>query len=238
MKIAKILSTVVLFLTIHTVKAEEAVKSLYNVSKSEVVAEISKMWNSENVKIKEEKHKYNGKTRYVILIQFKDLSLGKKLDKDLVQKTKDFLHVNVDDYSKKLKGIKIQHNFRKENKKKKFDTNYLYYKIDKGPRSKDCVEEPNEKVAKKCLQKFIHTHLVSNFDVGSSGLDYGTYKIITKFTISKDGTIKDIDTGRSNEILNAEMQRVLSTLKIEEPGFDNGEYVNVKYAIPLTLNLE
>ena len=63
--------------------------------------------------------------------------------------------------------------------------------------------------------------------------------VIVKFTIDKTGQVKDIIilSGLSDEI-NKEVIRVISSSPKWEPGYLNGEPVNVWYTMPVLFKLE
>ncbi len=62
-------------------------------------------------------------------------------------------------------------------------------------------------------------------------------RVIVKFTVQADGSIRDVKVVRGvSPLLDAEACRVISIMPSWIPGMQNGKNVNVNYVLPITFN--
>lgn len=64
-------------------------------------------------------------------------------------------------------------------------------------------------------------------------------RVVVSFVVEKDGSLSDIRVARSvSPVLDAEAIRVVSSMPQWNPGVNNGEYVRVKYNVPVSFRLQ
>ncbi len=111
--------------------------------------------------------------------------------------------------------------------------------IKKTPIFPNCKGDEDE--LRQCLKIKIKEHLKKNFNVklaNSLGLEEGVKRIFTIFTISENGTIKDIKCRAPHKDLEAEAIRVIKLLpKMTAGENEKGQKVAVKYSIPITFKV-
>lgn len=108
--------------------------------------------------------------------------------------------------------------------------------IDKAPTFPGCEEGD-----KKCFSLMVQKHFVNNFDtslLNSLDLKAGKKRIFVSFKIDKKGNIIDVKARAPHEKLKEEVLSVMQTLPKIIPGEHEGETVNVKYSIPITIKVE
>jgi bla regulator protein BlaR1 len=108
---------------------------------------------------------------------------------------------------------------------------------DKAPIYPGCDE--NLVDLKDCFSKNIQLHFMSNFDVNllfNQGLPKIKQRIFIQFTITIEGTVKDIKIKSSNEKVIAECKKVIALLPNMIPAELDGKPVDVKYTLPFSFN--
>ncbi len=107
--------------------------------------------------------------------------------------------------------------------------------IDKIPTFPGCEEDD-----KYCFNKKVQLHFVQNFDSNlpkKLGLKPGKKRIIVLFKIDKTGKIKDIKVKAPAVELEEELIKIIEKLPQMIPGEHNGEKVNVKYTLPIRIDV-
>ena len=99
----------------------------------------------------------------------------------------------------------------------------------------------NNEQLKKCLNekigRFVSKHF--NADIAEDlGLSGERARIITMFTIDKNGQITDIKTRSKYKDLEKEARRVIQKLPKMQPGKQRDRAVNVTYTLPIVFNVE
>ncbi len=87
----------------------------------------------------------------------------------------------------------------------------------------------------------MQNHIIENFDrdlPNSLGMSPGKKRIILLFTINKNGIVDHIKVKAPHPKLREESERILKLLPKFYPGFQRGKSVNVKYALPFTIEVE
>lgn len=99
----------------------------------------------------------------------------------------------------------------------------------------------NNKQLKKCLNEKIGRFVSKHFNAGIAedlGLSGERVRIITMFTIDKNGQITDIKTRSKYKDLEKEARRVIQKLPKMQPGKQRDRTVNVTYTLPIVFNVE
>jgi protein TonB len=99
-----------------------------------------------------------------------------------------------------------------------------------------CTETEKEKI-KECTLRKIREFINQNFDKSLAkklGIS-GNVKIMTQFSIEKDGTIANIRARSKQKELAEEAKRVIKQLPKFTPGKQKGETVKVVYTLPIIL---
>ena len=113
-----------------------------------------------------------------------------------------------------------------------------YAMVDQAPVYPGCE---NAEDAKKCLTEKIMALIGTEYNtalVNDLGLEPGKKRIYVRFIIDKNGNITDVRVRGPHEKLEQEALRVIGKLPRMQPGKLNGKAVNVKYTVPITLNIE
>ncbi|HIN98075.1 MAG TPA: blaR1 peptidase M56 [Flavobacteriaceae bacterium] len=113
-----------------------------------------------------------------------------------------------------------------------------FAKIQKVPAYPGC-EGSNEEV-KKCTSKLIQTFVGENFNtkLANEVNLSGRQRISVQFKIDRTGSVIDVKARAAHPSLEAEAIRVVSTLPKMTPGEENGEPVNVIYALPIIFQID
>ena len=113
-----------------------------------------------------------------------------------------------------------------------------FAKIQKVPAYPGC-EGSNEEV-KKCTSKLIQTFVGENFNtkLANEVNLSGRQRISVQFKIDRTGSVIDVKARAAHPSLEAEAIRVVSTLPQMTPGEENGEPVNVIYALPIIFQID
>ncbi len=94
---------------------------------------------------------------------------------------------------------------------------------------------------KKCLSEKIGRFVSKHFNAGIAedlGLSGERVKIMTVFTIDKNGNIVNIKTRSKYKDLEKEARRVIQKLPKMQPGKQRDRPVNVTYSLPIVFNVE
>jgi hypothetical protein len=113
-----------------------------------------------------------------------------------------------------------------------------FAKIQKVPAYPGC-EGSNEEV-KKCTSKLIQTFVGENFNtkLANEVNLSGRQRISVQFKIDRTGSVIDVKARAAHPSLEAEAIRVVSILPKMTPGEENGEPVNVIYALPIIFQID
>lgn len=114
-----------------------------------------------------------------------------------------------------------------------------YSAIDLVPAYKGCDQSLSNEEIKQCTSERINSYANSNFD--TKGVEEfaqdGVNRVYVRFTISKEGMVKDIDARASHLKLAEEAKRVVSSLPKMQPGMQDGKPVNVLYSLPIIFQI-
>lgn len=115
-----------------------------------------------------------------------------------------------------------------------------YSAIDMVPAFKGCDQSLNQDELKKCTSEGITQYVNSNFDTKSveEFAQEGANRVYVRFTISKEGKIKDVDSRASHPKLSEEAKRVVYSMPKMQPGKHNGKVVNVLYSLPIIFQMK
>jgi len=93
---------------------------------------------------------------------------------------------------------------------------------------------------KKCLQQKIREHVNKKYNVGLAeelGLEPGKKKVYVLFKINHKGNITDVRARGPHKRLEKEAVRVVQLLPKMIPAKQRGKAVNIKYTLPITLEV-
>lgn len=108
--------------------------------------------------------------------------------------------------------------------------------IDEVPVFPGC-EEAEDKRA--CFNEKITAHIMKNFNYPKEASEkHIEGRVAVMFTIGKDGQIRDIIKRGPDPLLEAEVDRIISTLPKMQAGRQNGQAVDVPFSIPITFKLD
>lgn len=86
---------------------------------------------------------------------------------------------------------------------------------------------------KDCFNSKIKELVTQNFNIDVAKGLTGKQMIATQFTISTDGSIKNVTVKAANQALKNEAKRVIALLPQFEPQLVDGKEVAVVYALPI-----
>ena len=110
--------------------------------------------------------------------------------------------------------------------------------VEQVPVYPDCKGDNDKQ--RKCLSESISKFINKNFDmelIGNLGLPAGQHRLAAQFEISSEGTIENVLIRGDYLQVNQELERVINALPKMQPGYTNGEAVNVTYALPVIFAL-
>lgn len=110
--------------------------------------------------------------------------------------------------------------------------------IEEAPIFPGCKGSKTER--KKCLQQKIREHVNKNYNVGLAeelGLEPGKKKVYVLFKINHKGNIVDVRARGPHKRLEKEAIRVVQSLPKMIPAKQRGKAVNIKYTLPITLEV-
>ncbi|CAM1348910.1 energy transducer TonB [Tenacibaculum crassostreae] len=110
-----------------------------------------------------------------------------------------------------------------------------FHLVEQIPLFDKCEKAPILKQS-KCFEEQMIKHIVRNFDYPKEAMQKGIEgKVLVQFTIDTDGNVIDIKKrGPENgELLEKEADRLIASLPKFIPGSHKGNFVNVKYALPI-----
>jgi len=113
--------------------------------------------------------------------------------------------------------------------------------INQPPVFPGCEENKDTKVMKNCFSKKIQEFVARNFNTEIArnlGLPGKKAKIITMFTIGKDGKVTHIKARSKYPVLEVEAKRIIASLPQMKPGQQKGKAVAVTYTLPIIFRVE
>ncbi|AGC78599.1 putative peptidase M56 BlaR1 [Nonlabens dokdonensis DSW-6] len=116
------------------------------------------------------------------------------------------------------------------------DTDVPFAIIDEVPHFEHCTGTEAE--IKKCTQDKITQFVNKNFNTGIAKDMAGRHKISVQFKIDQNGNAVDIKSRAKSPELQEEAARVINMLPQMIPGKQNGQPVNVIYALPIIFQVQ
>lgn len=119
------------------------------------------------------------------------------------------------------------------------DTDVPYSVIDQVPLFQGCDPSASRDIQKKCTSDGVAKYVNLNFDSKKfmqSGLT-GVNKIFVQFKIDKTGKVVNVRSRAPSPELQAEAERVVSSIPQMTPGSQNGTPVAVLYSLPITFKI-
>ena len=99
-----------------------------------------------------------------------------------------------------------------------------------------CADAPNKRA---CFNKKMQEHIGKNFRYPEIAQEKGIQgRVSMLFTISKDGTIQNVNMRGPDALLEKEAARIIGRLPKMTPGKHKGKAVNVPFSIPITFKLQ
>ncbi|WP_406685021.1 energy transducer TonB [Seonamhaeicola sp. MEBiC1930] len=112
--------------------------------------------------------------------------------------------------------------------------------IEEVPVYPGCENKKDNKAKKKCMSEKLSKLVRKNFDTsigGELGL-YGRQRVITQFTIDREGNVMDIKTRAPHPELDKEASRVINKVPKMKPGKQRDKTVNVRYTLPIVFDAQ
>ncbi|MDT0295854.1 M56 family metallopeptidase [Mesonia ostreae] len=107
------------------------------------------------------------------------------------------------------------------------------------PAYPGCDQSLSNDEIKKCTSDKIKEFVNANFNTKAveDFAQDGVNRIYVRFTIDKDGNVKDVDSRASNPKLSEEAERVVNSLPKMQPGMQDGKAVGVLYSLPIIFQI-
>ncbi len=119
------------------------------------------------------------------------------------------------------------------------DVDVIWTLVERVPTFPGC--KGNNEQLKKCLSEKISRFISRHFNTGIAedlGLSGERVRIMTMFTIDKNGDIVNIKTRSKYKDLENEARRVIQKLPKMQPGKQRDRPVNVTYSLPIVFNVQ
>ncbi len=145
----------------------------------------------------------------------------------------------TEDDKTRQKSIDEKHKNFDETIKEDEDMEVAFQFINNPPVYPGC-EGLEGKEAKSCMQEKIQKFIMDNFNsklADSLGIK-DNIRILTMFTIDKNGKISNIKTRSKYKKLTEEAKRVIALLPQMKPGMQEGKPVKVTYTLPILFKIE
>lgn len=151
---------------------------------------------------------------------------------------KDVAHT-ITTHQREISGSLVSNKESSLNLKKAIASKVILFSVvEEAPRFSNCVSD-KIKDKKKCFNKQISKHFAKNFYPERVAEDEIKGKVFIQFTINFQGKISDIQvkSRKKSPALTKEIKRVINKLPELFPGTHKGLPVNVKYSLPININL-
>jgi len=111
--------------------------------------------------------------------------------------------------------------------------------IENIPVTENCKNLTDSSEIKQCVSKEIKMHVNRKFDTElAANLPKGVYKVVVRFYISKKGEIVNISAeGDTQELIEEGIRAINTFPDFHKGGQINGEFVNVKYSLPIMFSI-
>jgi hypothetical protein len=228
----------ILLISIFSFNNQENTKIEYKETKEKFLKNLENIWNCENVEIGSINNEFDSTKRDYLVINIKsEFDISEEEFEKFFGLTSSLLFKSITNTGKfklaKVNFLNIKSKFKK--------SKIIYEIIDKSPVAKGCKENSTNNELKKCFNIKLMEHIKKKFKpskFNNLGLAKKKHKIIINFRISKKGKSEVIGVKFPNETVKLEMTKLIESLKIKKPGFNNGKPVEVKYTIPINFIAE
>ncbi|AXT61202.1 hypothetical protein D1816_12880 [Aquimarina sp. AD10] len=107
------------------------------------------------------------------------------------------------------------------------------------PVTENCKNLTDKVEIKQCVSKELKMHVNRKFNTElAANLPYGVHKVIVNFYISKEGEIVNISAeGGTPELIEEGIRAINTFPSFYKGGQINGEFVNVKYSLPIMFSI-
>ena len=143
-------------------------------------------------------------------------------------------------YTSSIQIVSAQEKAEVKKLKSTTDLEVPFAVIDQVPVYPGCNENGTKEEMKKCFARSVSILVNENFNIkiAETANLKGVQRIVTKFVVAKDGTIKEIKVNAPHPELEKETRRVISLLPQMKPGMHKGKPVKVPYALPIQFKIE
>ncbi|MEC3906068.1 hypothetical protein VOI54_03505 [Tamlana sp. 2201CG12-4] len=228
--------------TMNYDKNAKNIELQFKVSKTKMIQRIEKIWNCKVLDLKSMILKFNEINKDYIIIEIELEKKNIKEDFEFnLRATSKILNRHILNL-KDFKGAQLNYIINTANETKK-NSEIIFEIPDKYPVLKECNKNLDNEDMRKCFSKELGKHINKNFNttiLKKMGLKKGMHKIPVYFTIDKTGKIIDIipDNKNENERVKLEAYRVVKSIKIMTPAYNNGKFINLKLVIPIAFKID
>lgn len=113
-------------------------------------------------------------------------------------------------------------------------------KVEEMPYLSSCKKEVDIKKRSGCSGNTLLRHIYSNLKYPAKARDIGMEgRVLAQFLVNKDGSVSHVDVYQALcQPFKDEVERLLLTLPLWEPGTNNGNAIDVYYTVPIRFRLE
>ena len=232
------LKIIILFLSVFSIIKQDNTKIEFKETKEKFLKDLENIWNCKNVEIKSINNEFNSTKRDYLIVNIKSqLNISEKEFEKLFGLTSSLIFKKITNTGKfKLAKVNFENIITKVKKSK-----VIYEIIDRSPIAKGCEENLTNNQLKKCFNMKLMEHIQKRFKpsrFNNIGLEKRKHKIIINFRVNKKGKAEVIEVKSSNETVKTELKKLIESLKIKKPGYNNEKPVEVKYTIPINFIAE
>ena len=176
-------------------------------------------------------------TGIIILIGACNSKISEKKDNDMLEKIQHDTVIQLKDGKKvEVKVVDIDEQDLPDD-----EVEVAFQFINNPPVFPGCEENKDAKAMKDCFSKHIQKFVGKEFDTQIAeklGLAGEKIRIMTMFTIGKDGKVTHIKARSKYHSLADEAKRVIAKLPQMKPGKQKDKAVAVTYTLPIVFKIE
>lgn len=226
------------FLISNLVLSNDAVQIKFRTSQDDFQNKLYKTWNSKSISFNSKLIVFGEiKKSYIVVSVESEDDLNGQVFKDLVYTTSKLIFDHVLNI-REFKGALLDFtNLKTEVKKSKV----IYEVLDKEPVYKGCNPKATNKKLRACFNEKLRKLVLKKIDpteFNNIGLEKRKHTITIDFVIDRNGEIKDVVVNHTNEIIKESLLRFANSIEIKRGGFNNGNFVETNYRIPISFRIE
>ena len=90
----------------------------------------------------------------------------------------------------------------------------------------------------ECSDQYVRSHISNHLNVTVDPSADGRHRVLVRYTIDRSGNVTNVISRGGTLLQRQEVKRLLLSLPQFTPGYQQGEVVEVNFAIPIVFNIE